>query len=348
MHKVNKSIFQDKRPVDKQAVEKSGDAASDLLREETRTVASDSPHGGEDMLSSSPRSAESLLGLASGDGRKNAAQRLLENRQVVRSRPQSIYEDNSMAQSSEDNSRVVSSRQSFEGLAITASQILQRSDVFDKPTIRHKKGTSLDMLRKPRPESVRMMEMEAPSLTATEADLSEALAMASSMKLGSLSPEAVKTSRPLSGGDRPASVRQSSSTSTLQDLVRAGAYPIQKATGLAGLLKMQSRRVGSLLANESKGYYGKVMSMWAGERMHYDESEGRISNDDMNEDKEDEERGNEYGERFRGHFTLPDSEKLQATYHGYLHRMVPIYGKVYIGDTKLCFRSLVPGFRTKV
>lgn len=142
-------------------------------------------------------------------------------------------------------------------------------------------------------------------------------------------------------------LQSSSSTTTLQDLLRAGTYPLQKASGIAGLLKSQSHRMGALLASESKGYYERVSGMWAGERVHYDASESRVR-DEQNEDREDEERGANYGDRFRAHFALPPTERLHASYYGYLHRLIPIYGKIYIGDNKVCFRSLLPGSRTKV
>ena len=53
-----------------------------------------------------------------------------------------------------------------------------------------------------------------------------------------------------------------------------------------------------------------------------------------------------YGDRFRAHFAL--TEKLQATYYGYLHRVLPLYGKIYIGERHFCFRSLLPGTKTKL
>lgn len=139
----------------------------------------------------------------------------------------------------------------------------------------------------------------------------------------------------------------SSSSSTLQELMRAGAYPLHKASGIAGLIRTQSQRMGNMLATGSRGYYEKVSGMWAGERVHYDEFEGRVYDDETG-DHEDDEKGGKYGNRFRAHFALPASERLQASYYGYLHRLIPVYGKIYIGDTKMCFRGLLPGSRTKV
>ena len=86
---------------------------------------------------------------------------------------------------------------------------------------------------------------------------------------------------------------------------------------------------------------------WAGSRKHDGQSEG-VMPDDRLEDSEDDDEAAGYGERFRAHFALPASERLQATYFGYLHRVLPLCGKVYIGNKKSCSRSLLPGTRTKM
>jgi len=119
----------------------------------------------------------------------------------------------------------------------------------------------------------------------------------------------------------------------------------QKATGIAGFVKSQSKRVGNLLANESYTYYDKAYGMWRGEKTRYDDSEDVESS---HEHAPDEQAIREHNERFRTHFSLPRSEKLQATYYCYLSRTVPRYGKIYMGITRICFRSLLPPFRTKV
>ena len=47
------------------------------------------------------------------------------------------------------------------------------------------------------------------------------------------------------------------------------------------------------------------------------------------------------GDRFRAYFALPPSEKLRAVFFGYLHRGIPLFGKLYLSDLRLCFRSLM-------
>jgi sterol 3beta-glucosyltransferase len=103
--------------------------------------------------------------------------------------------------------------------------------------------------------------------------------------------------------------------------------------------------MSNLLATESMGYVEKVSGMWKGGKKHYDEPQGFTPDDELYDDG-DEQTGS--GERFREHFALPATEKLQAAYFGFLHRVLPLYGKIYISDRSFCFRSLLPGTRTKL
>lgn len=52
--------------------------------------------------------------------------------------------------------------------------------------------------------------------------------------------------------------------------------------------------------------------------------------------------------RFRKHFSLGPSEILIASYFAHIKRSVPIYGRLYIGNDKLYFKSLLPGVSTKM
>ncbi|KAK4442693.1 sterol 3-beta-glucosyltransferase [Podospora aff. communis PSN243] len=135
-------------------------------------------------------------------------------------------------------------------------------------------------------------------------------------------------------------------TPTLQSIAKMGGYPFQKANAIMGYLDRTSRRMSTLLATESMGYVEKVSGMWKGGKKHYDEPSGLKTDDEEIED-DPEERANSEA-RFKAHFALPESEKLQAAYFGYLMRVLPLYGKIYIGDRHFCFRSLLPGTRTKL
>jgi len=135
-------------------------------------------------------------------------------------------------------------------------------------------------------------------------------------------------------------------TPTLQSIAKMGGFPFQRANAIMGYLDRTSRRMSTLLATESMGYVEKVSGMWKGGKKHYDEPSGLKTDDEEIED-DPEERANSEA-RFKAHFALPESEKLQAAYFGYLMRVLPLYGKIYIGDRHFCFRSLLPGTRTKL
>ncbi|KAI1332439.1 glycosyltransferase family 1 protein [Xylariaceae sp. FL0255] len=137
--------------------------------------------------------------------------------------------------------------------------------------------------------------------------------------------------------------------STLGSIAKMGSYPLQKAGLLAKFLDQTGRRMSNLLATESMGYAEKVSGMWIGGRKHYNRTPELDIEDYDDEDEEDAEGKNTTAmERFRKHFALPENETLRATYFGFLIRVLPLYGKVYISDRHFCFRSLLPGTRTKL
>ena len=219
----------------------------------------------------------------------------------------------------------------------SGSQILQRSDVFQSPDyqrlqqspIRRKDATRRRSTDSSRTDSQKTnIQIHPPTRAQTEqrgADKSQ------------------------DDGGRKDQVSHSGATPTLQQLVKAGGFPLQKAAGFAGYLRSRSKRMSNLLATESMGYVEKVSGMWAGGRRHYGQGEDVMPKDRL-EDPDDEGDGGEagYGDRFRSHFALPASEKLRATYFGYLHRVLPLYGKIYVSNRKFCFRSLLPGTKTKL
>jgi sterol 3beta-glucosyltransferase len=224
----------------------------------------------------------------------------------------------------------------------SASQILNRSDVFLSPTIDRLRDSPLTS----RDGICQDFDNAGRSVTT-----------AANARPSSPSKAPQKTSKPqhtILQSDQSAAnlvsktgLRRNTSSPNLQEIVKAGSYPLQRAAGFAGYLKSSSTRMSKLLATESMGYLEKVSGMWTGGRRHYGENEG-IMPEDRLVDPEDEEASTGYGDRFRAHFALPPSEKLRATYFGYLHRVLPLYGKIYISDRKFCFRSLLPGTKTKM
>ncbi|RAL00675.1 UDP-glucose:sterol glycosyltransferase [Aspergillus ibericus CBS 121593] len=244
----------------------------------------------------------------------------------TRQQDSSVSFGNSFDQATESSAIL----QSMTDTAESASQILNRSDVFQSPTIHTlRRGPSgADRTRRHSDETARSVHAHiGPGYTKDGQELSGAL---SDSDRDTQSPSRIQPSAP-----------------TLNEIVRAGSYPLQRAAGIAEYLKTRSKQMSNLLATESMGYIEKVSGMWAGGRKHYGESED-ILPDDQAVDPEDKEGGCKDGDRFRAHFALPSSEKLQATYYAYLHRVIPLYGKIYISQKKLCFRSLLPGTRTKM
>ncbi|KAI9830257.1 MAG: hypothetical protein M1819_005784 [Sarea resinae] len=234
-----------------------------------------------------------------------------------------------------------------DGTLGSASQILNRSDVFHSPTItthqhssQNKNETSRSSHDSDRSLKGAEIRIQPPSRAPTQQELKPSKIQKRDASDESDDDDAsdAQTSR----------LKAAGSGATIQDIVRAGSYPLQRAAGLAGYFKDHSKRMSNLLATESMGYIEKVSGMWAGGRKHYGEAEGMIPDDQLEDLDDEAEDGAGAGDRFRAYFALPPSEKLQATYFGYLHRVLPLYGKVYISNRKFCFRSLLPGTRTKL
>ena len=214
----------------------------------------------------------------------------------------------------------------------SASQILKGSDVFLSPTIRRSASAS------------RCRDREFPENNESRSDSPSR----NTVNLGHILPRSDNADVTDSADTSNISPAEpSASAPTLQSLVKAGSYPLQRAAGFAGYLNKHSKRMSNLLATESMGYVEKVSGMWKGGKKHYDEPQGIAPDDEMFDDVEDEQTAGS-GDRFRDHFALPATEKLQAAYFGFLHRVLPLYGKIYISDRSFCFRSLLPGTRTKL
>jgi sterol 3beta-glucosyltransferase len=91
----------------------------------------------------------------------------------------------------------------------------------------------------------------------------------------------------------------------------------------------------------------KVTEMWGGGRKHfrYPDEGGGIRDDHHLVSDED---GQESNERFRSHFPIGDADNLVATYFCHIQKAFPIYGKMYLSNNHLCYRSLIPGTSTKM
>ncbi|KAG7927080.1 hypothetical protein KL925_002451 [Ogataea polymorpha] len=79
---------------------------------------------------------------------------------------------------------------------------------------------------------------------------------------------------------------------------------------------------------------------------HFDEKYAVLRGEEDSYFVKDAEQRKAATERFRKHFSLTDGEKLIATYHAYLVKGIPAYGKIYLGSNEMCFRSTLPGTGT--
>ncbi|KAI9831182.1 MAG: Sterol 3-beta-glucosyltransferase [Phylliscum demangeonii] len=241
-----------------------------------------------------------------------------------------------------------------EGTPASGSQILRRSDVFQLPTIPRppQPGSFGDAHSGPNTFRRRSEEIHRPEPMYAEIRIHppsrSAIQHTRSKTLATI-PLSAHHHVDMDGANTPGpnQLQLSRSSPTLHGLARAGAYPLARATSLAGYLKQRSKKVSNLLASESMGYLEKVSGMWVGARRHYREPVEMVPDDQLQEMDEDETDVS-YGDRFRAHFSRPATEKLQATFYGYLHRVLPLYGKIYISSQSFCFRTLLPGTRTKM
>ncbi|GIJ82901.1 sterol 3-beta-glucosyltransferase [Aspergillus pseudoviridinutans] len=265
---------------------------------------------------------------------------------VIKSSPATRHQDSSDSiwNSFEQGTESSAAWQSMTDAAESASQILNRSDVFQSPTIHgldRRPSGGERRGRRNSDETARSVSTRANVGTGQQID-----ELGRRMD-GNTSGREARDSTGESDQDTQDPTKSFSAAPSLNELVKAGVYPLQRAAGLAEYLRTRSKQMSNLLASESMGYIEKVSGMWTGGRKHYGEAEDVLP-DDQDVDPEDKEDGCNHGDRFRAHFALPPTEKLQATYFAYLHRVLPLYGKIYVSQKKLCFRSLIPGTRTKM
>ena len=125
--------------------------------------------------------------------------------------------------------------------------------------------------------------------------------------------------------------------SSIVNIARAG----QRAVEWAGWMKKTSKE----LASRPRNYIERASDMWSGGKKHYGRALGAMPDENV-EDGEEDDGTLGAKERYREKFALQPSERLLAAYYGYLNRVIPLYGKIYLGDRHVCYRSLAT--RTKV
>ncbi|EME80828.1 glycosyltransferase family 1 protein, partial [Pseudocercospora fijiensis CIRAD86] len=137
------------------------------------------------------------------------------------------------------------------------------------------------------------------------------------------------------------------SDATAPKLIRGISTPLQYGMTVAGMVRSSSKRMGSYLSSSPKAYIDKWSDAIAGGKRQYISEEG-MAPDDSIRDLEDGLDVVEHERRFREHFGLPPTEKLVSTFYCWLHKTVPLYGKIYMGTRRFCFRSLWYGTKTKL
>lgn len=122
-----------------------------------------------------------------------------------------------------------------------------------------------------------------------------------------------------------------------------------RGVNVADWMRQRSSKVGShvgtMLASPTSTIHagvGKVSQLWSG-----DTSKSEYAMWVTEETAKDMKDQNPE-ERFQTHFALPRTEKLLGAYYGYVFRTFPFYGKMYVSRRHFCFRSLLPGIKTKV
>lgn len=227
---------------------------------------------------------------------------------------------------------------------MSASQMLTGDGAFRAPTLRMPEprrtvsGSTVERLR-------RQSQQPSPVLTPSDDRPNAKLS------------KRTQTEQKMSPAHRAGTERDDKDTGKLQlsstkpmasrPTIQVLATPLQHAFNLYGHVRSQSKRGLSYLSSSPKDYYTKFSGALAGGKRHYSEAEG-LAPEDRIMDPEDEMDTAEHERRFQQHFALPESERLVAVFYCSLHRVLPLYGKVYIGTRNFCFRSLLYGTRTKL
>ena len=228
----------------------------------------------------------------------------------------------------------------------SASQILSGSIVFQHPTLEHSRASpgpinrNVEALRKEPTTALPSDKVKVHPPTRIQTDTSTST---SHYDADAETAAGLKAVNDLSA----TTVQLTMEPTSMEDSGRASRSSLARAGSIAGYLRNSSKRMSNLLATESMGYYEKVSGMWAGGKKHYGDADAMTPEDQIRDAEDDEDLAG-VNFRFRKHFGLPETEELHATYFAYLHRVLPLYGKIYISTRYFCFRSLLPGTRTKL
>ena len=152
----------------------------------------------------------------------------------------------------------------------------------------------------------------------------------------------------ISGGSSPQIPEEEPSWSD------AGKMLWSSGVNVADWMRQRSAEVGSQVGTMIAGTMlaspastlnagvGKVSQLWNGDTGKSEHARW------VTEETAKDMRDQNPEERFQTHFALPPEEKLLGAFYGYVFRTFPFYGKMYVSKRHFCFRSLLPGIKTKV
>lgn len=127
-------------------------------------------------------------------------------------------------------------------------------------------------------------------------------------------------------------ITRAESKSDLSDKTTLGkSGPLKKTTSKIKLLKRSIKTVSTM------------GGLWSAEPEHFSVDE--VGNLYYVQDVRERVKA---VNRFRNYFSLGPETVLIASYFTHLRRSIPIYGRLYVANDKLCFRSLLPGITTKM
>ncbi|KAL1583983.1 hypothetical protein WHR41_07365 [Cladosporium halotolerans] len=229
---------------------------------------------------------------------------------------------------------------------MSASQMLTGDNAFRAPTLRMpaprrtESESSAERIREELDEASRSnsvgsgrIRVQPPTRTHTDQTLGDGE-----------SPHSRKSNDTVARREKSDGSKPHESTSTIAPRPsRPIATPLLSATKMASYVRDQSKRVVNTLSSSPGIYYEKVSGALAGGRRSYVTSEGLPPEDALQEEEIEEKTRS-----FRKHFSLPESEQLVSSHGCALYRVLPLLGKIYLGTSYFCYRSLIAGISSKM
>lgn len=233
---------------------------------------------------------------------------------------------------------------------MSASQMLTDDGIFQRPTLRmsqHRRTGSGSTLERPRdksqdnsrgPSAERVRVQPPTTWQPTDQDISDDRLQLQRHGTGG-------SGRTLEADDHkklhPLDIKGPGR------LVRGMSMPLQHAMTVADMVRSSGKRMGSYLSSSPKTYLSNFSEAFVGGKRHYTDIEGLAPDDSVRDLDQDMDTA-EHERRFREHFGLPQTEKLLCVFYCWLHKTIPLYGKIYMSTSRFCFRSLLYGVGTKL